>query len=409
MAAFDTGNDTLGLLEALLQLQSQPLVPSDNPALQLGSVLSGFAAGTQGQANPVLTQLASRRQQDLGTGLAAAGMRLNVDTARQTARHQESTETEARLSRETRERELALSTGRMLLDQASNLREPKLAKAGYTRLADAGMLPEAFKDPSYIEQASQKAINQADFMKQETLLAAKALTYADSPSAAPDPDLLRLAPNFIEMAKTPEGRTALKMAYKLPSPKLYLLDEKTKELESEVKTAALMSEQELAKSLGVLYPLAGKNVEQLVTHGMLLRSAGHKLPAALEKVLTDYNAKFALGLSSERALVELHRKQSELATEALDLKRKTASIEEIGAFIDKLQTLSRAAFEINFAPTDVKDKVLKPFKDLSDEMGKVLAKRLEQASQTPPPAAKVAPVETADDVRKRLGLPPAKR
>jgi hypothetical protein len=51
----------LAVLKATGDLQGQPLVPQNNPLLQVGAALSGFAAGTQGRPNPVLHQLRQER------------------------------------------------------------------------------------------------------------------------------------------------------------------------------------------------------------------------------------------------------------------------------------------------------------------------------------------------------------
>lgn len=58
----------LGILQRLRDLSQQPLVPQ-NPLAQLGTVMQGFAAGTQGQQNPALQMYAQQRQSQMG-GLA---------------------------------------------------------------------------------------------------------------------------------------------------------------------------------------------------------------------------------------------------------------------------------------------------------------------------------------------------
>src|SRR3989304_1672194 len=55
----------INLLKQLQARQAQPVVP-DNPMAQLGTMLSGFASGVQGQPNPVLKQFQSLREQEMG-------------------------------------------------------------------------------------------------------------------------------------------------------------------------------------------------------------------------------------------------------------------------------------------------------------------------------------------------------
>ena len=60
-----SGEQTLlGILQRLRDLQTQPMVPN-NPMAQLGTVLQGFAAGTQGRANPALEMYGGMRAQAL--------------------------------------------------------------------------------------------------------------------------------------------------------------------------------------------------------------------------------------------------------------------------------------------------------------------------------------------------------
>ena len=60
-----SGEQTLlGILQRLRDLQAQPMVPN-NPMAQLGTVLQGFASGTQGRANPALEMYGGMHQQAL--------------------------------------------------------------------------------------------------------------------------------------------------------------------------------------------------------------------------------------------------------------------------------------------------------------------------------------------------------
>ena len=57
-----SGEQTLlAALQQMQQLQQQPVIP-DDPLVQLGNMLSGFAAGTQGKPNPVYGMYADRRK-----------------------------------------------------------------------------------------------------------------------------------------------------------------------------------------------------------------------------------------------------------------------------------------------------------------------------------------------------------
>lgn len=76
----------INLLKALQARQAQPVVP-DNPLAQLGTMLSGFAAGTQGKPNPVLGQFQSMREQEMAglTGQAQiAGSLANISNQKAT-------------------------------------------------------------------------------------------------------------------------------------------------------------------------------------------------------------------------------------------------------------------------------------------------------------------------------------
>ena len=68
MQATPGGEETLlGILQRLRDLSQQPVVPQ-NPMAQLGTVLQGFAAGTQGQPNPAL-QMFQRQHEEARRGL----------------------------------------------------------------------------------------------------------------------------------------------------------------------------------------------------------------------------------------------------------------------------------------------------------------------------------------------------
>ena len=80
----NTDETLLGILQRLRDLSQQPLVPQ-NPMAQLGTVMQGFAAGTQGQQNPALQMYAQQRQQQL-TGL---GTEATIGSALSTLQHQQ--------------------------------------------------------------------------------------------------------------------------------------------------------------------------------------------------------------------------------------------------------------------------------------------------------------------------------
>jgi hypothetical protein len=97
MTPLDTQQDPESLLRQLMlqiqQRQAQPLVP-DDPLAQLGSVLSGFAAGTQGKPNPALEQYRQQRKDELSGLHEQAGLASSLATiadrrqSRQAARQQ---------------------------------------------------------------------------------------------------------------------------------------------------------------------------------------------------------------------------------------------------------------------------------------------------------------------------------
>ena len=68
MTPLDTQGDPESILQQLIaqirQQQTRPIVP-DNPLAQIGSVLAGFAAGTQGKPNPVLENYRQERKDEL--------------------------------------------------------------------------------------------------------------------------------------------------------------------------------------------------------------------------------------------------------------------------------------------------------------------------------------------------------
>ena len=104
----------LGVLQQIQALSAQPLVP-DNPLMGAGAALQGFAAGTQGRANPALDMLRQQRQQQL-TGL---GTQAQIAGSMATISHQAETERHARANEKARADELRLRFGQDFLKSDS--------------------------------------------------------------------------------------------------------------------------------------------------------------------------------------------------------------------------------------------------------------------------------------------------
>ena len=69
----------LAILRQIGDLQNQPLVP-DNPLAQIGTALSGFAAGTKGQPNPALEAFKADRAAQMQSLLGTASIAGTIDS-----------------------------------------------------------------------------------------------------------------------------------------------------------------------------------------------------------------------------------------------------------------------------------------------------------------------------------------
>lgn len=127
IAAPTTGNTDpettlLTILRQIGALQGQPLVPENNPLLQMAAGLSGFAAGTQGRPNPVLAQLKADRAAQLQGLLGTAQIAGTIDSMQQ------------------RRQQTELDRQKFLLSQTKDAREVTQKKIdNFTSIGKAGM------------------------------------------------------------------------------------------------------------------------------------------------------------------------------------------------------------------------------------------------------------------------------
>lgn len=151
MQATPGGEETLlGILQRLRDLSQQPVVPQ-NPMAQLGTILQGFSAGTQGQPNPALQMYAQQRQQQL-TGL---GTEATIGSTLESVRRHAETERRASekfkadTARQAKELRVKVAS-----DFAKNPNE-SVRLQGLTNLRAEGMIPPSedlasmAKEPHY--------------------------------------------------------------------------------------------------------------------------------------------------------------------------------------------------------------------------------------------------------------------
>ena len=125
----NTDETLLGILQRLRDLSQQPLVPQ-NPLAQLGAVMQGFSAGTQGQQNPALQVYAQQRQQQLG----ALGQTATIAGMMNTMRHQAETEKMVREKEARGSEDQALQVFQGILKDAKKPEERVYAAQGLQTL-----------------------------------------------------------------------------------------------------------------------------------------------------------------------------------------------------------------------------------------------------------------------------------
>ena len=225
----DTLNDTLtGVLQRLQDLYTQPLI-APNPMAQAGSIMSGFAAGTQGRANPAIEQAMERRKtlftQALGQANLAMSMRREASLESQRKSQVEQFE-----KTETRLKEQFKSTQAW---NKINTDIPELIVSGANELNTSGVMTFT---PDEIEQLKSAPERKA-LMQNKGLTALRLITNPnDKIAAASDRAMAALAQNE-------SGRAQLKSFFKIVDPELELAQRARAALTETVEMKKLVHEQ----------------------------------------------------------------------------------------------------------------------------------------------------------------------
>lgn len=398
------GSTSQGVLARLAELQREPLIPSDNPLMALGAILSGFSSGMKGTTNPVLERLQALRQQDLSAGLQTVGMNLNIDTARESARQHHVAEAGAVEDRATKLKELSLQAGNIILNRAMELGDPKMARAGWEKIVASGQMPDAYNNPNFVEQAAKSTLAKKDFRENAKEYAARAVWAAEN-QVPPDPELLNVAPSYIDRAGTPEGRAGLLAQHSIPDAATFLAKTHSERMDAEFKIVQRAGEAEIQKMTGSPISLEGRTPESLATLAMLFEGSGKPVPKVLAKYLDDYRKKLELDFASKGASTELAKVETRLKVEAEKLMKENASVEELAVFVKKIGEIAAAAESANYAGKLLAPDLAKGINALAKKMKALLVKRLEEISrrdQKPggPLAPAAKPKSLLDELRE---------
>jgi hypothetical protein len=196
-----------------------PVPEVSNPFQDIARMLVGFAAGTRGQANPIIEQEMKQREQLLGRQIALSNL---VLTER------------SRKLQEERERRLDIQHGedqaQKLLDLKSRFAKdtwemgvqtnnPDMIFAALKSRRDLGLFPADMSDEQLKTTANDRV--QAEVLeKRGKSFAISALMGQDMPGMPPD---------FKQKASTPDGRAMMMSLYGITDPKKALLEQQKEE------------------------------------------------------------------------------------------------------------------------------------------------------------------------------------
>ena len=235
LTGFNTNLDPLqsddsltGVLQRLQDLYNQPLI-ANNPMAQAGSIMSGFAAGVKGQANPLVEQALERRKTAFSQMLGQANLALSM--RREASLEQQRKNEEERAKKTQAQKELEFKTTQAW--NKINTDIPELINVGANELNASGVMTFT---PDEIEQLKSAPERKA-LMQNKGLTALRLITNPnDKIAAASDRAMAALAQNE-------SGRAQLKGFFKIVDPELELAQRARAALIETVEMKKLVHEQ----------------------------------------------------------------------------------------------------------------------------------------------------------------------
>ena len=329
-----SGEQTLlGILQRLRDLQAQPMVPN-NPMAQLGTVLQGFASGTQGRANPALEMYGGMRQQ----ALKGLGEEAQIGGALSTLQNQ-------RAQREAdRQRLLSGMAGDVMRALPDN---PGAIKIALKQYRDLGLVT---MDDAAIETVANAGM--AKSLQDRLKLAAGAL------DAGADPTTLgiNLPPTSLEALKTmtPDQRVSL---FGPDAKKTFLAN---REAEVKLKTDRLVGDATERIALGTAtaadYRLTGKGAKSPdAVIGELLGDfySGRPLTPQAQDAIKQYlDTKRLQGLTGDAQLAMRAATGDKTARRALEVMKETdRNLTEVELYLRAGKIQATLAAQPGLTPT----------------------------------------------------------
>ena len=329
-----SGEQTLlGILQRLRDLQAQPMVPN-NPMAQIGTVLQGFAAGTQGKANPALEMYGGMRQQ----ALRGLGEEAQVGGALATLKNQQA----------TREAERKKLLSGMAGDVMRSLPDnPGAIKLALKQYRDLGLVT---MDDAAIETVANAGM--AKSLQDRLKLAVGAL------EAGADPTTLgiNLPPASLEALKTmtPDQRVSL---FGPDAKKIFLANQDAEvKLKTDRLVGAAMERMALGTETAADVRLTGKGAKTPdAVVGELLADfyAGRPLTQEAQAAIQQYlETKRLQGLTGDAQLAMRAAAGDSTARRALEVMKDTdRNLTEVELYLraGKIQAMSKA--QPGYVPT----------------------------------------------------------
>lgn len=403
-----TGGDTEGmdpqlasLLSQITELQGRPLMPNDNPMLALALSLSGFGAGMKGQANPGLEMLLGSRKLQQDKLLSQATLALGIRKEKRAEKQDIESRKQAMFAYDA-------AAAKDMIEKGLSHGEPGMVRHGlarYNKLFEYGLTEEQ------IVQMSQDPIITEKFIKQQDVIISYLTTGLDLP-----PELASITPkSYLEMAKTPEGKSALASARKLEDKegranRMLEYKHSAFKRQREIDTAA--REDRIASATGsptdyLLLTKGDLSDEKIANIGRAIKAQfpNRPLDPFFSKKIAQQDELKQIQISTGRAGIEIKRLQSAILKEAEDAKKDPEKwflsflgrIEETQNFIFTLSaTTDLSREEIKAYQTAITRTILKSF----DMLGPTIKAKAEEiqrrhgAPATPTPGK----AKTPDDV-----------
>ena len=321
------------ILQRLQELSTQPTIPN-NPLSQLGTVLSGFAAGTQGRANPVLEQAMEQRKTAFTQALSQANLSLSL-------RREASLEKQRKEEKERHERTEAQRQLEFKAKQATNRLNVGLNQGNTELIRQALKEQNALSisnwTPEQIESIAVKGPERERLLKDQPFLAAWALSKPD------DPEIGQLAPHYVKLAQT--NPILLRSIHKLDNPDLVLATEARKRAENAAATEQAKSNLAIAQG-GTdpgLFVKANRlfNRETALLQSYMFESQGTPL-AKQDKIYQDVRKMDELEKEGKIKAGRAADLLFELKTQEKGLNNRKASREEFDALRKRIESLTRS-------------------------------------------------------------------